>query len=95
MSMTYYTDGSIDLDGVKTGLKVGQDRDGNVVYSPEASPTREWNGTAFVVTKPGSKYRKHTMPHARYSLAHDHPGSGVAGRSQFESDLRDLLERLA
>lgn len=32
-----------------------------------------------------------TLPHARYSLAHDRPGSGVAGRADFERDLLAAL----
>ena len=31
------------------------------------------------------------MPQDRYALSHDHPASGVAGRAQFEQDIRNLF----
>jgi len=31
------------------------------------------------------------MPHARYSLAHEVPASGVPGRSVFEADIRAVI----
>lgn len=32
-----------------------------------------------------------SLPHTRYSLSHDAPASGVAGRSQFERDIVNHL----
>lgn len=80
MSLTYYTNGALSLDGKDTGLHVVQRQFGTVVYTPE---------------RPGQKYKEHAMPRARYSLAHDKPSSGAAGRAQFEADLRELLRTLA
>jgi hypothetical protein len=76
MSIAIDTANRIHLDGQPTGLAVTQRRDGTVVYTPEGFSTA---------------YREHRMPHARYSLAHDAPASGAAGRAQFEADLRALL----
>ena len=36
--------------------------------------------------------RELRMPKPRYSLACDKPSTGVAGRAEFESDLRKVLE---
>jgi hypothetical protein len=40
-------------------------------------------------------YKEHPMPHKRYSLVHDAPASGVAGRSQFEADVSALIATLS
>lgn len=69
----------IVLDGRSTGLQLTQRRDGTVIYSAGHG---------------GKDYREYPMPHARYSIAHDTPASGVAGRAQLEVDIRDLLESL-
>lgn len=69
----------IRIDGCDTGLALTQRASGTVVYTPEGA---------------GTSYREHQMPHARYSMAHDAPASGAAGRAQLESDVRALLERL-
>lgn len=69
----------IELDGNSTGLFVTQKASGTVVYSADHG---------------GANYKEHAMPHARYSTAHDAPASGAAGRGQFESDIRALLETL-
>lgn len=66
-------------DLMNTGLQVTQTKAGTVVYTPE---------------RPGQHYSEHKMPQARYSLAHDKPASGAAGRAQFEADIRALLESL-
>jgi hypothetical protein len=60
---------------------VTQRREGSVVYTPEC----------III---GRKYQEHTMPHARYSTAHDKTASGAAGRAQFEADVRELVARL-
>lgn len=71
-----------------TGFKVTQKREGTVVYS--AGPG-------------GLHYAEHEMPHTRYSLAHDtprpnHSSSKIAthpapaGRTQFETDIRGLMQ---
>lgn len=78
MSITIHTDNSVSLDGVATGLKVTQDRRGTIVYTPESRLMK-------------TAYKEHQMPHARYSLAHDAPASGAAGRAKFEADIRALL----
>ena len=39
----------------------------------------------------GSELFTVPMPQVRYSLAHDAPASGVAGRSQFEIDVLNYL----
>lgn len=79
MTITIYTNGAVSLDGRPTGLHFCQASKGSIVYTPENST---------------QKYAEHAMPHARYSLAHEKPASGAAGRSQFEQDLRALLVRL-
>lgn len=76
MSITIDSANRISIDNIQTGLAVTQAADGTIVYTPEG-----------VITK----YATHKMPRARYSLSHDKPASGVAGRSQFESDVRELL----
>lgn len=81
MNIEICTDNTIRLDGVNTKLKVTQARASTLVYSPERLD--------------GQKYAEHTMPHVRYSLAHDKSSSGAAGRTQFEADVRELLERLS
>ncbi|MGB3290912.1 MAG: hypothetical protein WBA83_16695 [Burkholderiaceae bacterium] len=70
----------IEIDGKFTGLYVTQKREGTVVYSADHG---------------GANYKEHKMPHVRYSTAHDAPASGAAGRSQFEADVRSLLESLS
>jgi len=74
--ITIDTANRISIDNVQTGLAVTQSANGTVVYTPECI---------------GSHYKEHTMPHARYSLTHDKPASGVAGKSQFESDIKELI----
>lgn len=76
MSITIDSANRISIDNVQTGLAVTQAKEGTVVYTPEGL---------------GIKYAAHAMPHARYSLSHDKPFSGVAGRSQFETDIKTLL----
>ena len=77
--MNIYENGKID----NTGLGVAQTKTGTVVF------TRE---TFNQFTNPnGLKYKVHKMPHQRYSLAHDNPSSGVAGRAEFERDLLALM----
>jgi hypothetical protein len=71
------TSGSILIDGRDTGLKLIQRRVGSVIY------TLEGISRAYV---------EHKMPYARYSTTHDAPASGVAGRADFERDLKALIE---
>lgn len=75
------TTNRISINGQPTGLAVVQRAAGTVVYTPESRAS-------------GIEYKEHPMPHTRYSLAHDTPASGAAGRSQFEADILALLERL-
>jgi hypothetical protein len=79
--MTIDTSNRINIDGNSTGLAVTQRREKTVVYTPECASS-------------GRKYQEHTMPHARYSTAHDKPASGAAGRAQFEADILELAARL-
>lgn len=79
--ITIYSNGDISISGRSTGLAVGQRADKTLVYTKESVFS-------------GAKYREHDMPHQRYSLAHDAPASGVAGRAQFEADVLDLIKTL-
>jgi hypothetical protein len=47
-----------------------------------------------VYSTDGTNYLEHLMPHARYSLAHDAPASGAAGRAQFEKDILAMDEEI-
>ena len=76
MSMTIDSANRIVIDHIQTGLAVTQNASGTIVYTPEG-----------VI----SRYKEHKMPHTRYSLSHDSPSSGVAGKSQFENDIKDLI----
>jgi hypothetical protein len=78
MTLNFYTNGEILLDGKRTNLAFRQKSDRTVVYTPE------WG------RRP---YREHEMPHARYSTVAN-PRNGVAGNAQFEADIRALLARL-
>ena len=93
MSLQVDTAGYIKIDGRSTGLKAGQRREGTIVYSPEL-PRRQDVVDGEVVWLEPQRYQEHKMPRQRYSLARDKPASGAAGRAQFETDIRDLLERL-
>lgn len=73
------TANQILLDGQATGLRLTQRKDSTVIYSAD------WDG---------KNYREHSMPHPRYSTAHDAPASGAAGRSQLEADIRALLREI-
>lgn len=52
--------------------------------------SQQKNETVIYTT---AKCLVHKMPHARYSTTHDDPASGVAGRSQLETDIRALLAK--
>lgn len=92
MSINFNTDDSIVLDGVATGLRYTQEEEGTVIYSAGHG---------------GADFKKYPMPHARYSLPDDarrprHPTSklvikaaSTAGRMQFETDLRALVQSKA
>lgn len=80
MSIQIDNTNRIILNGRYCGLAVVQRATGTLVYTPESL---------------GQKYIEHKMPQVRYSTAHDSPASGVAGRSQFEADLRGLLSKLS
>lgn len=71
------TNNAIHLDGKDTGLGVTQKANGTVVYVREIAATN---------------YREVSMPHPRYSLAHENPASGVPGRARFEADLRGVID---
>lgn len=79
MSLTIDSANRISIDNIQTGLAVTQNGNGTVVYTPEGVATR---------------YAEHKMPYARYSLSHDKPASGVAGRGEFEYDIKELLKKL-
>lgn len=79
--LTIYMNRAISIDGRDTGLGVSQTQSCTKVYTREN-------------ILGGVAYREHTMPHARYSTAHDAPASGAAGRAQFEVDVRALLAAL-
>jgi hypothetical protein len=79
--LQHATDNSLIIDGRDTGLKLTQRQDGTIVYTPDNRLR-------------GQAYKQHQMPHKRYSVAHDAPASGAAGRSQLEADLRELMARL-
>lgn len=79
MSISLDTANRISIDSKDTGLVLSQNRQGTLIYTPEG-----FSGT-FV---------EHTMPHARYSASHDNPASGVAGKMQLESDVRELMATL-
>ena len=78
MTITIDSANRIAIDHIQTGLAVTQSGKGTIVYTPESSVT---------------KYAEHQMPHVRYSLSHEKPASGVAGRPQFEIDIRALLAK--
>jgi hypothetical protein len=80
MSITVYENGSINIDNESTGLMVTQIKNGTLVYSPEKIG--------------GGSYKEHPMPKKRYSLSHDKPASGNAGRIDFENDIKELLKQL-
>lgn len=80
MSITIDAANRIAIDHIQTGLAVIQNATGTVVYTPEGI---------------SSRYKEHKMPHARYSLSHDKPASGVAGKEQFEVDIKKLLEQIS
>lgn len=73
-----YENGHINVSGKRTGLAVTQDVRGTIVYTVES----KFSGTV---------YKEHPMPHARYSLEHDKPASGRAGREDFKRDLLALM----
>lgn len=79
--LTIYTNRAISIEGRDTGLGISQTQTGTKVYTRED-------------VLAGIQYREHTMPHTRYSTAHDKPASGAAGRAQFEADIRALLAAL-
>ena len=76
MSIQIHTNGHISIDSKDTGLGVTQGENGTIVFVREGL---------------GRTYKQISMPHARYSLAHDKPASGNPGRAQFEADLLDAL----
>lgn len=82
--------GRITINSAFSGLHVTQARSGTIVYTTESAP---------------GGYKAHTMPHARYSLAHDAPRPlhatpelaekyKTAGRAQFKTDILALLVSL-
>jgi hypothetical protein len=78
MSISIDTTNRILINGTRTALAVIQRGEGTVVYTPESRISN-------------TVYAEHKMPYPRYSLAHDAPASGVAGRAQFEADICALL----
>lgn len=79
MSLSIDTSNRIIMNGQQTGLAVVQRKSGTVVYTPETASTR---------------YAEHKMPHERYSLTHEVPASGAAGKQLFEADVAELLQRI-
>lgn len=80
MSISIDSADRILIDNIQTNLAVTQSREKTIVYTPEGRATH---------------YKVHEMPKARYSLAHNNPASGVAGRSEFEHDIKELLKKLS
>ncbi len=80
MSVTIDSANRISIDNIQTSLAVTQNAGGTIVYTPEG-----------VI----SRYKEHKMPHTRYSLSHDRPFSGVAGKSQFENDIKKLIMQIS
>ena len=80
--ITIDTTNRIVIDGSRTNLAVTQNANSTVVYTPESVLNKQ-------------AYKEHAMPYGRYSLAHDAPASGAAGRSQFEADIRALIATLS
>lgn len=76
----------IFVDGRDTGLRVAQQKNGTVLYQSEVSAPQA--RSLGCETRP---YREISLPYSRYSLAHDAPASGAAGRAQFEADLLAIL----
>jgi hypothetical protein len=76
--MRIYTDNSIEINNLETGLKVAQDHMHTKVYSCTIK-----NG-----------YVEYQMPHQRYSLAHDKPSTNLPGREQFEKDIINLMKSI-
>ena len=81
--MDIAVNGRININGRFTGLGVTQAKEGTVVYTVETY--NQYTNLA------GAKYKTHAMPQVRYSLAHDKPASGAAGRADFERDLLALM----
>ena len=81
--MNIAENGRISINGQFTGLGVTQAKEGTVVYTVET-----YNRFTNL---DGAKYKTHQMPQVRYSLAHDKPASGAAGRADFERDLLALI----
>ena len=87
MSIKVDTTNRILINGKQTGLALSQHKDGSDIYTPESA---------------NSQYKKHAMPFNRYSTAHDAPckpgekydASKCAGKSQLETDIKQLLARL-
>jgi hypothetical protein len=77
--MTIAKNGTIAINFNSTGLVVIQNDDKTQVFKLDT--------VDGVDTEEAVK-----MPHPRYSLSHDKPTSGVAGRVQFESDIRAYLK---
>lgn len=71
--------GHIEIDNEDTGLGFAQGKFCTIVFTRQER---------------GETYHEHHMPRCRYSLAHDKPARGVAGRIQFEADLNALIRTL-
>ena len=87
--ITISTSGRISVGSADTGYGVKQTTRGTVVYVTDLGPVARARG-AFDGVKAGRKAI--TLPHNRYSLAHDAPASGVPGAAQFEADFLAALE---
>ena len=86
--ITISTSGRISVGSTDTGYGVKQTAQGTVVYVTDLGLVARARG-AFDGVKGGRKAI--TLPHQRYSLAHDGPASGVPGRKQFEEDFLAAL----
>jgi hypothetical protein len=71
------TIGEIILDRQPTGLRLSQGPQGTVVYTPGMGK---------------QAYKRHEMPHARYSTSTGSPACGI-GIDDLERDIRALLNR--
>lgn len=82
--ITISTSGRISVGSTDTGYGVKQTAQGTVVYVTDLGLVARARGAFDGV---GAGLKPITLPHSRYSLAHDAPASGVPGRAQFEVDF--------
>ena len=61
-----------------SGFHITQSKNGTVLYQPESLLAK-------------TKYKEFPLPSPRYSLSHDKPASGAAGRKEFDRDFLNFL----